>query len=240
MKYPFLLVLVGLVLLFVFSPKAQQIAKSVWLITQTSPYQQVGTSAGLIVVVGDSTAYGTGVKDAKESVAGRIGTDFGDYEVRTLAKNGRVIGEVAEVLQEAKLEKTADVLLLQIGGNDILQNHSKEQIEADTRAMLIEAKKHATHVVFMSCGNVGTAALYVKDGQPDSVRMERTLVAREIFTRLSDEFGVTYVDLYVEPVNDEFFKHPERYFAIDGLHPSGAGYGEWYKQLQPELVRLLE
>lgn len=239
MKYIFLLILGGLVVFLICSPKAQQLAKSVWLITQTSPYQQVGPGVGLIVVVGDSTAYGTGVKDVKDSIAGRIGTDFPNYEIRTFAKNGRVIGEVTKALEEAKLEKTVDLLLLQIGGNDILQNRTKEQIESDTRAMLIEAKKYATNVVFISSGNVGTAALYVKDGQPDQARMRRTLVAREIFIRLSGELGVTYVDLYTEPENDLFLKHPERYFAIDGLHPSGAGYGLWYEILRPYVVGVL-
>lgn len=238
MKYIFLIVFGGLLVFFIFSPKAQQIAKSVWLIMQTSPYQQAGTGAGLIVVVGDSTAYGTGVKDAKESIAGRIGTDFPDYEVRTFAKNGRVIGEVVEALDKAQLEKPADVLLLQIGGNDILQNRTKEQIESDTRAMLIEAKKHAKRVIFMSSGNVGSAASFVKNGEVDKERETRTLVAREIFMRLSKEYQVTYVDLFIPSASDPFLQSPEVYFAIDGLHPSGAGYGLWYISLRTTLIQL--
>ena len=122
MKYIFLLVLGGLLMLFIFSPKLQQVLKVGWLILQTFPYQQVGAGAGLIVVVGDSTAYGTGVRDSKESVAGRIGAEFPSHEVLTLAQNGRVIGEVVGTLKETNLKVPADVLLLQIGGNDILQD----------------------------------------------------------------------------------------------------------------------
>ena len=239
MKYIFLLALCGLFMFFIFSPKVQQVLKVGWLILQTSPYQQAGSGAGLIVVVGDSTAYGTGVRDSKESVAGRIGVDYGQYEVRTLAQNGRVISEATQTLKEASFEKQVDVLLLQIGGNDILQSRTPKQIESDTRAMLIEAKKHAKQVVFMSCGNVGSAASFVKNGEVDKAREERTLVAREIFMRLSSELEVSYVDLYIPAEQDPFLKSPEVYFAMDGLHPSGAGYGLWYESLSPQLQELL-
>lgn len=239
MKYIFLLLLGGFVIFFIFSPKAQQLVKSVWLITQTSPYQQAGTGAGLVVVVGDSTAYGTGVKDSKESVAGRIGADYPDYEVLTLAENGRVIRGVTEVLTRADFARPADVLLLQIGGNDILRGRTKEEIENDTRVMLTEAKKHATHVVFISCGNVGTADFYVKNGQPDTYWTDRTLMAREIYQRIANELQVTYVDLYVPSDQDPFLLSPQKYFSNDGLHPSGAGYGLWYESLSPVLRSFL-
>ena len=206
---------------------------------QTSPYTQSGSGAGLIVVVGDSTAYGTGVKKRSESVAGRIGADYPEYEVRTLAKNGRLIGEVIPALQQADLPSPAEVLVLQIGGNDILQSRTKEQIEDDTRIMLIEAKEYAKRVVFISCGNVGSAAAFVKNGQVDTVREERTLIAREIFVRLSSELGVTYVDLFIPKETDPFLQSPEVYFAMDGLHPSGAGYGLWYQSLVPVLTEIL-
>ncbi len=235
MKYILLLLFVVILVLFLFNPKAQQLLKVVWLIVQTSPYNQTGSGAGLIVVVGDSTAYGTGVTDTTNSIAGRIGADFPDYEVRTFAKNGRVLGEVIGALKGANLEKQTDVLVLQIGGNDILQNKTKENIEADTRAMLIEAKKYAKHVIFMSCGNVGSAASFVQNGEVDLVREERTLVAREIFMRVSDELQVTYVDLFIPKDTDPFLQSPKEYFSLDGLHPSGAGYGLWYQTLAPVL-----
>jgi lysophospholipase L1-like esterase len=54
---------------------------------------------------------------------------------------------------------------------------------------------------------------------------------RELFLDLSAAAGIHYVDLYRPPEQDPFISHPDRYYAPDGLHPSGEGYRLWYEQL---------
>lgn len=230
--------LCGVILLAIaFSPLLQRLMKSVWLITQVSPYAQTGTGEGLILVYGDSTAYGTGATAATDSIAGRLGAAYPAFGVSTVAKNGQLIAEVIPrlVTQTAK----ADVLLLQIGGNDILQYRTPEQIERDTRALLAVAITKAEHVAFMSSGNVGAAAYFVKHGQPDPALEALTRTAREIFIRVSNEYGVMYVDLFEEPANDLFLREPDTYLALDGLHPSSAGYALWYQKLAPVVASVL-
>lgn len=226
-------------MIFVFSPQTLRLVKSMWLILQTSPYSQSGSGGGTILVVGDSTAYGTGVYKAKDSIAGRIGYNFPTYRIDTLAKNGRVISEVVPAIQSLNSSVYPDLLLLQVGGNDIIGNHTSETIEADTRYMLKEAKKYAKHVIFMSSGNVGTALFYVKNGQPNLEMERRTLIAREIFMRVATEEGVTYVDLFMPREEDAFLTSPDKYMALDGLHPSASGYDLWYQILLPKLKEVL-
>lgn len=240
MKWLIVIIILGIaVVLLVLNPKAARLGKSIWLIMQTSPYSQSGTGAGTIVIVGDSTAYGTGVSEPKDSIAGLIGHTFPAYRVETLAKNGRVISETIPVIQSLKSSERPDLLLLQIGGNDIIGDHSAEAIENDIRLLLTEAKKSAKQVLFMSSGNVGTAAYYVKNGQPNAEMERRTLIAREIFMKVATEQGITYIDLYTQNEDDLFLQEPETYLAIDGLHPSSAGYLLWYQQLVPKVKEVL-
>ena len=52
-----------------------------------------------------------------------------------------------------------------------------------------------------------------------------------VVKRVTDELGVTFVDLFRDPDEDPFVKEPHRYYCADGLHPSGEGYGLWFAAL---------
>ena len=69
--------------------------------------------------------------------------------------------------------------------------------------------------------------------------MARTLQFRDVFITTAAKYSVTYVDLYEDPSVDVFVLEPERYMALDGLHPSADGYGIWYAKLRPGLLSLL-
>lgn len=223
-----------------FQPLVQRLVKSAWLILQVSPYEQVGTGAGTIFVVGDSTAYGTGASRAEASVAGQLGAAFPQFAVETNAKNGRLIAEVTPVLMARDATSPVNLLLLQIGGNDILAGRSIEVMEADIRQVLTLAQTRAAHVVFMSTGNVGAASFFTTNGMPDPELEARTRAARAMYLEVTAELGVSYVDLFTEPAFDQFLKEPEVYLAWDGLHPSDAGYALWYESLAPVVAPYLE
>jgi lysophospholipase L1-like esterase len=53
------------------------------------------------------------------------------------------------------------------------------------------------------------------------------------------EYGVHYVDLFVEPDEDVFVREPKKYTAFDGLHPTADGYAVWYTKLQVVLEKIL-
>lgn len=45
------------------------------------------------------------------------------------------------------------------------------------------------------------------------------------------DHGVDYVDLFTGSGDNGFRQEPGRYYARDGLHLSGVGYGTWYDRL---------
>jgi lysophospholipase L1-like esterase len=211
--------------------------RTVLLIALASPYERdLGPEAsGTILVAGDSTAYGTGAFGSSHSIAGRLGKDFPDYSVFTISENGATTERLRTLLKTADLDASYDVIVLQIGANDILRNRAYDDIEKDIRSLLEFAKERSSHVFLMTAGNVGAAKAYVQNGVPDSALEARTREVRDLFMRVAEEVQVTYIDLFEEPATDVFLKEPKHYLAFDGLHPNALGYAYWYDKLARNL-----
>jgi lysophospholipase L1-like esterase len=214
--------------------------KTVWLIMEVRPYEQVGIGEhpSSIFVLGDSTGYGTGAGKKQYSVAGLLGADYPQYTIVNNSKNGRTIGEALIEIKTLPLEPKHTLLLLQIGGNDILQKRDIDIVRTELTQLYDEAKKRSEHIVMISSGNVGAAATFT--GTKKAGEYERiTRQFRQMFIDVASESGVSYVDLFKEPEDDVFLQEPKKYLAIDGLHPSKDGYANWYASVQPVVAQSL-
>ncbi len=231
--------LLGAVALLVFTD-VLRLLKVGYLVLVATPYQQSVTEAeGNILVVGDSTAYGTGAKDTTKTIAGRIGADFPEYSLENRGVNGWTTGDLALALESGDQTERFSLIVIQIGGNDTLQKRSAADVERDIRRVYEATTKRSDRVVMISSGNVGAASAFVVAGQADKSFENQTRVVREIFTRVAPEYGVTFVDLFVEPSDDVYLQDPKKYLAFDGLHPNETGYGYWYESLGPVVRTLL-
>lgn len=192
---------------------------------------------GVILVAGDSTAYGTGVSDPNASVAGRIAADYPGYSIQNISENGATTHRLLQLLKATTLRDTYDLIVLQIGANDILQNRDDVSIQTDLDALLRLVRERTAHAFVLTSGNVGAAPAYVKAGKPDPRLEAKTRRVREVFRSVAHNRNATYVDLFEEPEVDVFFLHPDIYVAIDGLHPNAQGYGVWYAKLKSSLAQ---
>lgn len=216
-------------------------AKSALLIMSAQKYSRELAHAPRILVAGDSTAYGTGASQSIDSIAGRLGEDFLSYEIENIAKNGLTLAGLHEKLKTLPPSDPYELMLIQIGGNDILQKTDPKLIEAALAEIIVLAKLRSKHVVVMSSGNVGGAPAFAPYGSPLSLAYEaQTRTVRDIFIRVAQAEGALYIDLFREPEDDVFIKEPKRYMAFDGLHPSSEGYAVWYNELYPSLASLLK
>jgi lysophospholipase L1-like esterase len=202
--------------------------QTLWLIVRVTPFEQTISGTPQILVLGDSTGYGTGATDSKHSVAGRIGSDF-SVTIKNNSVNGRTIGELVPVAQS--VEQSYDLILLQIGANDILQKRSLKQTESDLRAVITSLTPHTQTLVMMSSGNVGSSPRFTGEAADTYSTLSRTF--RDMYIRVAADTPLTYIDLFTEAEDDVFLQNPEIYTSIDGLHPTNAGYEEWYKKLYP-------
>lgn len=208
--------------------------KTLYLIARVSPFEQKITNAPTVLVLGDSTGYGTGATDAAYTVPGRLGRDFA-VTIENNSKNGRTIGELSEVTSD--ISENYELILLMIGANDVLQMSDIDTVETELREIISDLTPHTNHLVMISSGNVGGAPRFNSEKSADYEALTRKY--RDMFLAVSNETSLQYVDLFLEPENDPFITDSESHIAVDGLHPSNVGYEHWYSKLKPVVTPLL-
>jgi lysophospholipase L1-like esterase len=193
-------------------------------------YSQSPSNAKMrILIIGDSTIVGTGADDPKKSLAGLVGKTFPQATLINRGINGRKAKSLRKEIES--LNENFDLIMLHIGGNDIVRFTPLNELENDVNALLIAAKKKASKVTLTSSGNLGTALLL-----PFSIRWiftKRTLKVREIFMRVAKNNDIMYIDLFREAKVDPFHTEPDIYYAKDYFHPSSIGYALWYERIEP-------
>lgn len=181
-----------------------------------------------LLVVGDSTAVGTGAGAPESSVAGRLASAFPALRIDNRAVNG---ARTADVLQQLQREPRThfDAILIQTGGNDILRLTDLPRLRRVTRELFDAAHAQSAHVVMMSTGDVGQAPAF--PWPLDAWYSRRTRQVRALFMELAAANDIDYVDLFDPGADNPFRREPQKYYARDGLHPSAAGYGAWFVRL---------
>lgn len=177
-----------------------------------------------ILVVGDSTAVGTGVTDPRGSIAGRFGADFPEADIRNAGINGLKAEGLARGFPASP---HADLVVIQIGANDMVQGTPMGEFSRSLASVFEQAKRAGTHVVALHSGNIGLAPLF--PWPISAVMRARTLRYRAEYRRIAADAGVPYVDLFHERADDPF-RGELRFYGADQFHLSEEGYGEWYRQ----------
>lgn len=216
-----------------------RIGESAALVQRSEPLQREPETPRLrMLVVGDSTAVGTGASVPERSLAGLIASGHPRLSIENRARDGAKFAEVADV--QLAGETRHDIVLVLAGGNDVIRLRPLDRLREDIDRVALRAKARGELVVLMPAGNVGNAPFFFA---PLSWWMTRR--AREMHTMVQQaatRHGVVYVRLFEEREQDPFVRNPALN-ASDGLHPSDAGYAAWFDALRsqaPVLMRRLE
>lgn len=219
--------LAGAVLLGLAGCTAWRLAQARALAQQSTPLQHRPADAALrMLVVGDSTAVGTGASAPSASLAGLIAQDFPRLWIENRARDGARFAGVAEQLER---DGRFDIVLVLAGGNDVIRLRSPEALRADIERTVALARERADLVVLMPAGNVGNAPFFWPPLSWWMTQRARRLHA--LIEAAARDPAVVYVDLFEEAEHDPFVQQPGLH-AADGLHPSDAGYRLWLDQLR--------
>jgi len=196
------------------------------------PFVRINKEASQhFLFVGDSTALGTGALDNRESVAGWFGQDFQEASIENISANGKKLYQL-----DAEFDvqgKRYDLIVIQIGGNDIMKLTPISESETHIRNLVRKARKATSSLVIMHSGNVGLAPVFTWPF--NWILTERARQMRALYRRVAKEEGAYYIDLFTERSNDLFLKDIDRYYSPDHLHPSGQGYRWWYDRIRTTL-----
>jgi len=207
-----------------------RIRQSVELARQSEPFQAspAGARAG-VLIVGDSTAVGTGASSGATSVAGLIVRDHPRLRIVNRASDGARFADIARQLGG---DERFDLVLVLGGGNDVIRLTDSTLLAQQVADVARRARSLAPLVILMPPGNVGNAPFFIA---PLSWLMAQRSRALHGFVRqAAHDQGAIYVGLYKDKASDPFAQRPDELNARDGLHPSDAGYQLWYDALNTQ------
>ncbi len=223
---PWLAVATAAVVLVTSGCAAWRIGQAADLARQSTPFQQNPVSAKRsLLIVGDSTGVGTGASAPSNSLAGLLGSAYPDLRIDNRARDGATF---ADVLGQFPGPQRFDLVLIQAGGNDVIRLRSDADVRADIDRVTAMARAVSDRVVLMPAGNVGNAPFFFA---PVSWHMTQRARRLHGFVRESAaRHGAVVVNLFKEKTDDPFVQVPGLH-AVDGLHPSDAGYRLWRDEL---------
>lgn len=210
-----------------------------YLIARVDPYEQSGTGAGSIFVIGDSTGYGTGASRSAESVAGRLGVDYSAYQITNNSVNGRKIAGAREVFAKLPEATAYDLVVLQIGANDLIAGRDPDVVAAEMQQLIEQVIPHTRKIVVLTSGNIGATPAF--SGEQAQQLQDASRQYDWQMTTLGQTYDdMNFVSLFDEPADDPFVEKPSVYTSIDGLHPTSAGYDIWYQKARPYFADALD
>ncbi len=196
------------------------------------------TEAGTvkILILGDSTAVGTGASSAKDSIAGRLAKDFPRSEIRNLGKNGGLISDVKTQIMSVAHERF-DLIIISAGGNDAWSFTSLKSIDNNLTTVFSIAKEiSAGKVFFLVYNNLGDAPIFPKIIRL-FLRIRTTKIQHQILDTAT-RLNVPIINLFTDTKNNPFTQSPKTLFAADGIHPSSEGYRLWYNRMWREMIQM--
>jgi len=233
-RLPFLFIVIPLLMLLAF--QAFRVYLHSGKVSYSNvPFQRNNPYALLkILFIGDSTALGTGAGDNTESVAGWFGQDFPSAHIINVSQNGKRLSALVQDFFPS-LGERYNLVVMQIGGNDILRLTPLKNIERDLSIVIERAKMIADHVVILHSGNVGAAPIFCWPF--NWLYAERSRMVRALYLDKAKATSVLYADLFAEREVDPFLKDISRFYSADYLHPSGQGYKIWYETICATLYK---
>ncbi len=199
------------------------------LTRRSEPLQQAPARPALrLLVVGDSTAVGTGASGPATGVVGLLAQAFPQLLIENRARDGAMF---AAVVAQLDGDTPFDMVLVMAGGNDVVRLRGLEALRHDIDRTLARARERGAQVVVVPPGNVGNAPFFYA---PASWLMTwRARRLHDFVREAASRHGAVVVNLFRERAEDPFVLQPSLN-AADGLHPADAGYRVWFGELMTQ------
>lgn len=232
--------LIGIVIVWDGARAVYYVRKSAELIRVATPYSRAkpvlatpGTPMR-ILVLGDSTAVGTGATKNSNTTAGRLGSLYPDAEVVNISQNGLKIAGLLEKMNAIGKDEYFDIILIQIGANDIIRFTDTDDIDTGIAEVLKRTEQMGTIVLVLHGGDIGESRFFPWYIRP--FMSQRSNAVREIYKKHAVTYHANYIDLIDASISEALQVDPNLYYASDLLHLNDEGYGLWFDEIRKKLI----
>ena len=195
-----------------------------------------GETLGLIVL-GESPVTGIGARTHEYSVTGRTAEALASRTGRTV--NWRAFGLSGATARRMFREvvpqlagKTADVVIIALGVNDVLAWRSSSEWITDVEQLISGVRQRLGNPLILLTG-VPPMQYFPALPQP----LKRVLGMR---ARLLDRASVSLAAVLPRVIHvPSDFELSREFFCDDGFHPSEPGYAQWGETLAEEILKVL-
>lgn len=191
------------------------------------------------LVLGDSTAAGVGgtYEDGIAVATSRHLAQSRRVIMKNLSVSGAQITDVLEKQLEVLGDFVPDVVLLDVGANDVTHLTSARSLEKDLRSIIEQ-------LISLNCD-----VKIVVTGAPDmstppripwllrGIAGWRTEVLNDVFRKQVERFDITFAPIAEK--TGPLFAEDRTLFSDDEFHPSDRGYQTWIDVIIPALDRAL-
>jgi lysophospholipase L1-like esterase len=209
--------------------------KSRLLTRSIRPFQQLNPNATMrILLIGDSTAYGTGTVDPRNSISGRLAKELPKAHIENRSVTGAGLGYVAKRLREITPERPYDLVIIMAGGINVTYSTPIWRLKQLTRSAIERARRIGTRVIFVAPNNAALAPIF--RFPLSSFYRLRAVRTNTAFIDECNKQNVPCVSLFHED-NDPVSALGLR--AADLTHPNDDGYGLWYEQIRNVVLKTM-
>lgn len=200
-----------------------------------------------MLCLGDSYTFGEGVQTHQRfcnqaiAILKTFKIEFDEAEV--IAQTGWTTDELAQAIQEKKLNRKFDIVTLLIGVNNQYRNRSVENFKEEFHNLL------QTAIAFSEKGKDGVILLSIPDWSvtpfifEDAQKRTANEVAAQIeqFNRAIEEIAIktNVTFLNITPITKRA-KFERNLIASDGLHPSAEMYALWANELAALIAKKIK
>ncbi|MDM0014167.1 GDSL-type esterase/lipase family protein [Variovorax sp. J22P168] len=198
---------------------------------RSHPFERQASPEGArLLVVGDSTAAGSGASSPGCSLPGLLSRANPTLTVVNRATPGARFEDMAARFDD---DERFDAVLVLGGAADALRPTGDARLRAALQRVAQRARVCSDLVVFMPPGNLGNLRFLLPPWNWWMSWRARRLQA--LVAEVAQANGARHVSLYLARADDPFARHPARLSARDRLHPSDAGYELWQRELETQV-----
>lgn len=177
------------------------------------------TAGSTVLILGDSLSYGTGA--TPEQAYPRLLEKSTGWRIVNEGVPGDTSSGGLQRLPALLEAHQPTLLILELGGNDLLRNTPAKQVEENLKAIIQQAKSQGVQIALVAIPEISPFMAAVGN-----------LSDHPLYARVAEETTVPLIaDVFSDVLSDRALK-------ADQIHPNALGYAEVATKMQTALKRL--